>query len=105
MEAAFASVDIAHVDLVLCDVFMPGMGGLMGMSQIKMTWPRVKIISMSAGIPQKVRDQDALDVTRRLGVDAQLVKPFTPNDLRGLAAALLANENCAEEALSAHLIG
>ncbi len=43
MEAAFANVDIAHVDLVLCDVFMPGMGGLMGMSQIKATWPKVKI--------------------------------------------------------------
>jgi CheY-like chemotaxis protein len=36
MDRAFRDVNIAHVDAVLCDVFMPGMGGLKGMRLIKM---------------------------------------------------------------------
>ena len=89
MEDAFVNVDIAHVDLVLCDVFMPGMGGLVGMRTIKTTWPRVTIISMSAGIEHKVSEQDALNATRKFGVDAQIAKPFTPEDLVDLTGAML----------------
>ncbi len=89
MEEAFNNVDIAHVDLVLCDVFMPGMGGLVGMRTIKATWPRVTIISMSAGIEHKVSEQDALNATRKFGVDAQIAKPFTAEDLVDLTGAML----------------
>ena len=104
MEAAFANVDIAHVDLVLCDVFMPGMGGLMGMSQIKMTWPSVKIIAMSGGLPQQIREHDALNVTRQIGADAQLVKPFMPHDLAALVADVMAPQAAMPPASSAHFI-
>ena len=103
MEAAFANVDIAHVDLVLCDIFMPGMGGLMGMSQIKTTWPSVKIIAMSGGIPQQIREHDALNVTRQIGADAQLVKPFMPQDLAALVADVMTLD-AAPPASSAHFI-
>jgi CheY-like chemotaxis protein len=88
MEQAFENVDIAHVDLVLCDVFMPGMGGFQGMRTIKSTWPQVKVISMSGGI-EKVSDTDALNMTRRIGADAQIKKPFDADDLTGLCAMLL----------------
>ena len=81
MEEAFGNIDIAHVDLVLCDVFMPGMGGLKGMKAIKATWPSVRIVAMSAGIENKVSDAEALNATRRLGVDAQISKPFSDEDL------------------------
>ncbi len=89
MEQAFENVDIAHVDLVLCDVFMPGMGGFQGMRTIKTTWPKVKVISMSGGIEDKVSDTDALNMTRRIGADAQIKKPFDAEDLTGLCAMLL----------------
>lgn len=89
MEDAFSNVDIAHVDLVLCDVFMPGMGGFQGMRTIKSTWPSVNMISMSAGIENKISDQDALNATRRFGVEAQLKKPFLPCDLVDLTNTLL----------------
>ena len=95
MEAAFVNIDIAHVDLVLCDVFMPGMGGLMGMSQIKTTWPSVKIIAMSGGLPQQVREQDALQATRLVGADAQLVKPFSQHSLTALVDKVLNTEEIA----------
>ena len=86
MEAAFANVDIAHVDLVLCDVFMPGMGGLKGMRTIRSTWPNVRIISMSAGIEGKVSSAEALNASRRIGVDAEIVKPFDGPDLAEILA-------------------
>ena len=104
MEAAFANVDIAHVDLVLCDVFMPGMGGLMGMSQIKTTWPSVKIVAMSGGIPQQIRGHDALNVTRQIGADAQLAKPFMPNDLKLLVSELLDSDAAVPDNPSAHFL-
>lgn len=89
MEQAFADIDIAHVDVVLCDVFMPGMGGFAGMRTIKTTWPKVRIISMSGGLEAKVSEQDALNATRRIGADAQIRKPFDAQDLLQVTAALL----------------
>ncbi len=89
MEEAFGNIDIAHIDLVLCDIFMPGMGGLKGMRLIKTTWPKVRILSMSAGIEDKVSDTDALNATRKIGADAQISKPFSAEDLREVAGLLL----------------
>jgi CheY-like chemotaxis protein len=89
MEEAFSDVDIAHVDLVLCDIFMPGMGGLKGMRTIKTTWPKVSLISMSGGLDDKVTDQDALNATRKFGVDAQLKKPFEAQDLLDVTGSVL----------------
>ena len=89
MEEAFNNIYIAHVDLVLCDVFMPGMGGLKGVRTIKQTWPELTVISMSAGIENKVSDIDALNATRSFGADAQLVKPFAARDLLDLTEVLL----------------
>lgn len=89
MEEAFVNVDIAHVDLVLCDIFMPGMGGFKGMRAIKQTWPDVKIIAMSAGFGDKVDDVEALNAARKVGADAQIRKPFTPDDLLELIDNIL----------------
>ena len=89
MEEAFSDIDIAHVDLVLCDVFMPGMGGLKGIRMIKQTWPSVKIISMSAGMENRVSETDALNATRKIGADAQISKPFSASDLGDLVDLIL----------------
>ena len=89
MEEAFDNVDIARVDLILCDIFMPGMAGFKGMRMIKKVWPKVKIIAMSAGIENKVTEDEALNAARTLGADAQIKKPFTAEDLMDLAGALL----------------
>ncbi|ESQ86580.1 histidine kinase [Asticcacaulis sp. AC460] len=89
METAFSSVDIAHVDLVLCDVFMPGMGGLKGMRSIRSTWPKVRLISMSAGMENKVSSLEALNASRRIGVHGQICKPFTKEDLLEVVEAVL----------------
>ncbi|WP_298330620.1 response regulator [Asticcacaulis sp.] len=89
MEAAFRDVDIAHVDLVVCDVFMPGMGGIKGMSYIKQTWPAVPVIAMSAGLDGQLSETDALNATGRIGADAGIAKPFEGRQLLDLADRLL----------------
>ncbi|WP_343685638.1 response regulator [Asticcacaulis sp.] len=81
MEQAFRDVDVAHVDAVLCDIFMPGMGGLEGIRHIETTWPSVPIIAMSAGIEDKVSETEVLNATEKLGANAKLPKPFKPEQL------------------------
>ncbi|MBW8880573.1 MAG: response regulator [Asticcacaulis sp.] len=91
MEAAFDNIDLAGIDLVLSDVFMPGMGGLQGMRLIRKTWPKVKIVSMSAGIDNKVSSVDALNASRRIGIDGQIGKPFEMDDLNAVIDAVFEN--------------
>jgi CheY-like chemotaxis protein len=89
MEEAFERVDIAHVDIVVTDIFMPGMGGIQGIQIIKSTWPEVKIVAMSAGSDNRVGNAEALSAAKFMGADALLPKPFTGLDLTGLVEALL----------------
>jgi CheY-like chemotaxis protein len=89
MEYAFSNVDIAHVDLVICDIFMPGMGGLKGMRQIRSTWPNVKVVSMSAGIAERVSGVDALNLSREIGIDAQILKPCSAESLTSVVGLIL----------------
>lgn len=89
MERAFNYVELAQVDLVLCELFMPGIGGLRGIREIKAAWPRVKVVAMSAGLDTKISGEEALSISRKLGSDAQLSKPFDPADLSQLIDLML----------------
>ncbi len=89
MEEAFKNVNIAHVDLVLCDIFMPGMGGLNGMRHIQKVWPAVKLIAMSGGVETYVSEDEALSAARALGADAQIKKPFSADTLLEVVELIL----------------
>ncbi len=93
MEEAFDRVDIAHVDVVITDIFMPGMGGIEGIQIIKSTWPKVAIIAMSAGSDQRVDNSHVLAAAQYMGADALLPKPFEAVDMTYLVEALL-SETC-----------
>ena len=92
MEEAFERVDIAHVDVVITDIFMPGMGGIEGIAIIKATWPEVSIVAMSAGADQRVANTQVLSAARHIGADALLPKPFTASDLTFLIDAVLSEK-------------
>ena len=89
MEEAFERVDIAHVDVVVTDIFMPGMGGIEGIQIIKSTWPKVSVVAMSAGSDNRVANTQVLSAAKYMGADALLPKPFTGADLIGLIDVLL----------------
>jgi DNA-binding NtrC family response regulator len=81
MEEALSNVDIAHVDLVVSDIFMPGMGGVAGIKIIKSAWPKVKVLAMSAGLETRIQSERATYAAVMAGADAEISKPFTPAQL------------------------
>ena len=76
MEEALSDIDIGHIDLAVCDIFMPGMGGLEGIKLIKSSWPQVRVLAMSAGLETRVSPERATSAAVRAGADAEIQKPF-----------------------------
>lgn len=91
MEDAMDNVDIARVDLVVSDIFMPGMGGLEGIKIIKTNWPEVKVLAMSAGLQTRITPERATNAAVRHGADAEIHKPFKPIELINLTIELMAS--------------
>jgi CheY-like chemotaxis protein len=77
------------VDLVFCDLFMPGMGGLEAIPRIRREHSAARIVAMSGGgynLP------DLLAAARRLGATVTLEKPFSRDQMFAAAAEALAEE-------------
>lgn len=91
VDSALDRIDMTHADLVLCEVIMRGTGGLRGMHHIKQTWPHIHVVAMSAGVEGRISGARALSMSRQMGIDAQLPKPFGDDDLTELVGLLLAD--------------
>jgi DNA-binding response OmpR family regulator len=74
-------------DLVLCDLVLPGMGGLEFIEKLRAEYPHARIIIASA----HGSGENLLASLRRSVVDF-LVKPFNTDDLRVAVSNLLAAE-------------
>lgn len=92
MEQAFAKTNLDMVDVVVADIFMPGMGGIEGITRIRRDYPHVNIIAMSAGIENRVEPKQVLAASRHVGAVEQLPKPFDMRDLIHLVAKVLGKE-------------
>lgn len=66
-----------QIDLVLVDIFMPGMDGLELIQLLRSTRPDCKIVAMSGGSG----DWNYLDAAQHLGANATLKKPFSLQEL------------------------
>ncbi len=73
------------VDLILVDIFMPGMDGLELIQLLRKTRPATKIIAMSGG----TGEWDYLAIAKRLGANDTLKKPFSLEELLNAVATQL----------------
>jgi len=76
-QEALRVLDHHTIDLILVDIFMPGMDGLELISHLRRTSPYCKIIAMSGGTDE----WNYLDVASQLGAKTTLQKPFTGQEL------------------------
>jgi CheY-like chemotaxis protein len=79
-------------DLLLLDVFMPGMDGLETMRMIHRKKPKMPIIVISGRpfVPDLSPEPDYLGMATKLGAVCSLPKPFKPADLLATVASCLA---------------
>jgi DNA-binding response OmpR family regulator len=81
MEEALALLNQRPFDLVISDIFMPGMGGVEGIQRIRAFAPSVPCIAISGGYRDMTREK-VLDAAKRIGANAALPKPFTAEALQ-----------------------
>lgn len=84
-------------ELVLADIFMPGMDGIGMIREIRRKFPEARIIAMSAGwnvpnleVSGELRDLDVLAVAKTVGADRVLAKPLDHVTVTSAVAAMLA---------------
>jgi len=72
-------------DLVIVDIFMPGMDGLEAIRNFHQVLPRVPIIAMSGFMfrTASALTPDFLAMASKLGAACSLPKPFKPEELLG----------------------
>jgi len=75
------------VDVVVSDIFMPGMDGIQMLRQIRKQYPAVKVIVMSGGDSSGMLDlrRDA----ELLGAVKSLSKPFTTHEIVAVVNSVL----------------
>jgi CheY-like chemotaxis protein len=66
-------------DVLITDIFMPGIEGIETIAEFKATWPAVRVIAMSGGGERT--KSDYLAAALQIGADATLYKPFSPATL------------------------
>ncbi len=83
-QSALAECDRVTPDLVITDVFMPGMSGIELATRIRQRFPACKVLLFSG----TAASADLLEQARREGHDFELLaKPIHPADLLAKLAA------------------
>ena len=80
IEDSFDIVEIDHIALIISDIFMPDMGGIDGIRELRKRFPAAKIIAMSGGWGS-MAPQEAIDAAQQIGANAGLQKPFSADEL------------------------
>jgi CheY-like chemotaxis protein len=82
-RAGLQLLETQKFDLLIVDIFMPGMDGFETMRLVHRSWPEMPIIVISGQQFRSVSDggPDFLYMATKLGAVSSLQKPFKPLDL------------------------
>jgi CheY-like chemotaxis protein len=83
--AALRLLEEQAVELIFCDMLMPGMDGLETIRRLHQVLPTARIVAMSGG---GRTGEGGLDSALRLGAAATLDKPFTVEQVLAAAEAV-----------------
>ena len=78
-QQALEKMSTTEVDTVFLDILMPEKDGIETLLELRKHHPSIWVYAMSGGGRAKLND--FLDVAAKLGADATLRKPFSPDEL------------------------
>jgi CheY-like chemotaxis protein len=82
-RAGVSAIATDAFDVVICDIFMPGMDGIETIQAFHQSNPHIPIIAMSGFMFRDGHEPapDFLNLATKLGAACSLRKPFRPQDL------------------------
>jgi CheY-like chemotaxis protein len=92
-RAGLQLFETKRFDLLIVDIFMPGMDGFETMNRVHQSRPEIPIIVMSGHQFRSATDQapDFLHMATKLGAVSSLQKPFRPQELLTAVAGSLSD--------------
>ena len=90
-RAGLAALAAAGFDILVLDLFMPGMDGLETLRQVRQHQPKLPVIVMSGAAisGERTPSPDFLGMAVKLGAVRSVAKPFKPRDIIGAIAECL----------------
>jgi CheY-like chemotaxis protein len=90
-EDAIDDPETLGVDLVVTDIFMPGMGGVEGIRRVREQWRQVPVLAMSAGLEDQMSPGTTLRAAEIVGADVTIAKPIVEGLFLSAVRELLAD--------------
>jgi DNA-binding response OmpR family regulator len=93
-RAGLHLLETRKFDILIVDIFMPGMDGFETMSLARRSWPEMPMIVMSGHQFRSAseREPDFLYMATKLGAAIGLQKPFKPRDLLAAVTSCLSEQ-------------
>lgn len=88
-KTALKMLTVVPVDLIITDIYMPGMNGLSLLEHLSGRQANQHVIAMTGGGTDR-NAGDLLAEARRIGAEATIEKPFGPKDLCDAVDGVLA---------------
>lgn len=88
VETAMFSPELPTLQVVVMDIFMPGMGGIEGIAALKKMHPHLRILAISGGKDETLGANQVLMAARHVGADATMAKPFDEGRFVGVIREL-----------------
>ena len=92
-EEALSIMKKENPNIVVLDILMPGMDGIEVLRQIKKTYPKTKVIMLTA-----VEDDGVKKMATSLGASAYLTKPYSFEEVVSISRKVI-NDICREEGI------